>query len=89
MVTNASGVARVRVDNRGLVQAEYHPADWDSASPAYLAHTDRVLPRTGVLGDQFGGFIGRIFVVFVAPLFILYLIDQVPTADTWPPWRLL
>lgn len=33
--------------------------------------------------------IRQLFVIFIGPLVVLWMLDQIPTADTWPPWRLL
>ena len=88
--TNASGRATVRVPNHGATTATYEPAPWSSTTTAYASAKDRVIARTGLFTmEGFGGFVGRVFTIFIGPLIVLRLLDLVPTADTWPPWRLL
>jgi hypothetical protein len=88
--TNASGTATVLVDNRGPIVASYQPPPWSETDEAYTSSSDRVLVRTGIFTSSgFGGLISSLLWIFATPLVVLWALDKIPSADTWPPWRLL
>jgi hypothetical protein len=39
--------------------------------------------------DGGGRLLGRVISILLPIFVILYIIDWVPGADTWPPWRVL
>lgn len=88
--TNATGVATVRINNSGLISVRYQPALWSKVTTAYTADDTRVTAQTGMLTSDGGGrLLGRVFSILLPIFVILYIIDWVPGADTWPPWRAL
>lgn len=88
--TNASGLATVRVSNRGVQSARFHPSAWPAATPAYTGDYARVLARTGMLTPGgLGRFLLLLLKAFLPLLIVLWLLDKVPGATAWPPWKLI
>lgn len=88
--TNGSGEAVVTLQNTGMVTATYEPGDWWSGEKGYLRTQARVLPRSGLFGaSSFGRILSNLLKLSIPPLVVLYLLDQLPGGETWPPWRLL
>lgn len=86
--TNESGSAVVTVENTGLVTAQYEPAVWWSGDVGYLSDRAQVLPRSGIFSRVgFGRTLSNILELVMPILFVLFLLDQFPGAETWPPWR--
>jgi hypothetical protein len=91
--TDQNGVAIVTTRNVGPVRAEFEPAEWYRLDPEYTAYTTSTGrgytgPGRGLL-DLLVFIIRRTAVVWVPLLIALYMIDKLPDADTWPPWKVL
>lgn len=88
--TNESGEALVTVQNTGLVTARYKPAAWWTGDVGYLPDRARALPRSGIFSrDGFGRVANNLLALAVPLLLVLYFVNRMPGAETWPPWRLL
>lgn len=88
--TNDSGEAIVTVQNTGLVTARYEPAAWWTSDVGYLPDRARALPRSGIFdADGFGRVANNLLALAVPLLLVLFFLNRVPGAETWPPWRLL
>ncbi|WP_276282760.1 hypothetical protein [Halorussus caseinilyticus] len=85
--TNASGVVLVSVEKAPSVGVRYRPAPWWSETPAFTGSRVRVHPGSRFFSIQVQAELWTRILGFLTPVvFVLYLVGQLPGAQTWPPW---
>jgi len=91
--TNPNGKVTVVQRRLGGVRAQYRPTPWyklPRSTQAYTASQDRAYPGVGRgLLNFILYLIKRTAPLWGAVLVGLYLVDKLPDADTWPPWKMI
>lgn len=91
--TNPNGKVTVVQRRLGGVRAQYRPTPWyklPRSTQAYTASQDRAYPGLGRgLLNFILYLIKRTAPLWGAVLIGLYLVDKLPDADTWPPWKVI
>lgn len=86
--TNASGVVRVTVPKSNGIAVRYRPAPWWHHSSAYTSTRTRIHVESGFFTVSRQARLWTRMVAYLLPFVVtLYLLQQLPGVEAWPPWR--